>query len=80
MPLDRIKQEARDKMELNASLGQTSKLALEDYVAQGLLKWFKYKFFSWVCHACMQTCMARCRSSFAPVNNICMQQYSVVGQ
>ena len=48
LPLDTITTEASATLELNASLGESLPFALEDLVVQGVLKWFKTSFFTWM--------------------------------
>lgn len=57
-PLEQLRHEAREAADLNALLllgeqqaaggGGSGVLGLQDFLVQGLLRWFKRDFFSWV--------------------------------
>ena len=56
MPLEQLRREAADTMELNRLLGEHDTTAgssgtsagQDDLLVQGMLRWFKRDFFKWV--------------------------------
>ncbi|MEW5304097.1 MAG: hypothetical protein WDW36_006731 [Sanguina aurantia] len=48
VPLARLRADAASAIALNLSLGEPMGYSLQDLLAQGLLKWFKNSFFTWV--------------------------------
>ena len=69
MPMGRLTESADKAAALSASIGEQPLRQTEDLLAQQLLAWFKYEFFTWVSHI---QCHIWCCSSQIIYISLCL--------